>query len=96
MQRFFFHVLNQTSYVRDEFGSDLATLDSARDQASDAAGEILTSDLRDGRTDVKFEVQVEDTAGARLLTVRIAAAIETGVSGAVLAAIRDSGADSAG
>ncbi len=78
MQRFFFHVLNQTSYVRDDVGSELASLALARDQASDTVGEILTSDLRDGKTNVVFDVQVEDGAGARLLTFHIAGTVMAG------------------
>ncbi|MEG3174828.1 hypothetical protein U1872_01190 [Sphingomonas sp. RB3P16] len=78
MARYYFHILNQSSYVRDEVGLELASIESARDQASDAAGEILTTDLREGKTDVMFDVQVEDGSGVRLLTFHIAGTIEPG------------------
>ncbi|WP_010187157.1 DUF6894 family protein [Sphingomonas sp. PAMC 26605] len=76
MSRYFFHVQNQTSYVRDEVGSDLASPGLARSRAADAAGEILTADLRDGRTEVAFDIEVDDAAGERLFTVHVAGTVE--------------------
>lgn len=78
MSRYFFHVLNQISYVRDEIGAELGSLAVAQARASDAAGEILTSDLRNGKTDIVFDVQVEDGDGARLLTLHIVGTVTTG------------------
>ncbi|TPG54315.1 hypothetical protein EAH76_06470 [Sphingomonas glacialis] len=78
MPRYFFHVLNQTSHVHDEVGAELSSIAVARSRASDAAGEILTSDLRDGKTDIVFDVQVEDDRGARVLTVHVVGTVETG------------------
>jgi hypothetical protein len=76
MSRYFFHLQNQTSYVRDEVGSDLASLGLARSRAAEAAGEILTSDLRDGRTQIVFDIQVDDAAGDRLFTVHVTGSVE--------------------
>lgn len=76
MRRYFFHVQNQISYVRDEVGAELASLESARARASDTAGEILTSDLRDGKTDIVFDIQVEDGDGTRMLTLHVVGTVE--------------------
>lgn len=76
MSRYFFHVRNQVSYVRDEIGCDLASSDLARSRAAEAAGEILTSDLRDGRTVVAFDIQVDGESGERLFTVHIAGSVD--------------------
>eukprot|EP01037_Dinobryon_pediforme_P030644 gene30644-34793_t len=75
MARYFFHVQNQVSYVRDEIGSDLPSQRVARSRAAEAAGEILTSDLRDGRTQITFDIQVDNEAGARLFTISVAGAV---------------------
>lgn len=81
MSRYFFHLQNQTSYVRDEIGSDLPSLGLVRSRAAEAAGEILTSDLRDGRTQVVFDLQVDDETGDRLFTVHVASSINPGAGG---------------
>lgn len=78
MPQYFFHVRNQTSYERDEVGVDLAGLDAARDQAANSAGEILTSDLRDGKSDVHFDIQIEDADDTRLMTLHVAGTVEAG------------------
>jgi hypothetical protein len=75
MSRYFFHVQNQVSYMRDEIGSELPSQRVARSRAAEAAGEILTSDLRDGRTHVTFDIQVDNEAGARLFTISIAGSV---------------------
>lgn len=60
MSRYYFHVQNQGSFARDDVGLEFDTIELARDQASDAAGEILTSDLRLGKADITFQIQVEN------------------------------------
>lgn len=79
MPRYFFHVRNQTSYIRDEIGSELKSADGARARGADLAGEILTSDLREGRTEVVFDVEVEDDSRARVYTLYIVGTVETGM-----------------
>lgn len=81
MPRYFFHVLNQRSYTRDEVGAELSGLEAARHRAADVVGEIVTSDLREGRADVVFDVEVDDEAGVRVLTCHIGATMRTGDRG---------------
>lgn len=71
MPRYFFHVRNQTSYTRDEDGVALADVGAARAQAADAAGEILTSELRDGNAGPVFEIHVDDATSRRVLTLHV-------------------------
>lgn len=76
MTRYFFHVRNQTSYVRDEIGGEMPGVEAARNHAADAAGEIITSELRDGNPDPQFEIQVEDGEGKRVLTFTVRSTVE--------------------
>lgn len=78
VSRYFFHVQNQTSYTRDEVGGELSGLEAARNHAADAAGQIITSELRDGNPDPTFEIQVEDEHGKRVLTFNIWSTVATG------------------
>ncbi len=75
MSRYYFHVENQESYTRDENGMEFDSLERARNEASDAAGEILTSDLRAGKTNVVFQIQVEDGNDKRLMTLVVTGAV---------------------
>ncbi|WP_242181924.1 hypothetical protein [Sphingomonas sp. CARO-RG-8B-R24-01] len=71
MPRYFFDLQSQDSFTRDDTGLEMATVDRARDHASDAAGGILTSDFRAGRTDIRFEIQVEDGREHRVMTLKV-------------------------
>ena len=75
MARYYFHVQNQVSFVKDDVGIELDTFERVREQMSDAAGEILTSDLRAGKTDITFQIQVEDGSDRRLITLDVSGAI---------------------
>lgn len=87
MSRYYFHIENQESYTRDENGLEFDSLERVRNEASDAAGEILTSDLRAGKTNVVFQIQVEDGSDRRVMTLVVTGAVaaqsrsESGPSG---------------
>ena len=74
MARYYFHVEND-SYTRDESGVELDTIERVRDQASNAAGEILTSELRAGRANIGFQIQIEDPDDKRIMTIVISGAV---------------------
>lgn len=74
MVRYYFHVEND-SYTRDESGVELDTIERVRDQASNAAGEILTSELRAGRANIGFQIQIEDPDDKRIMTIVISGAV---------------------
>lgn len=65
-------MLNQESSTRDDTGLDFSREEAARYQASNASGEIPTSDLQAG----KFEAQIEDEADRSIATFRITGTIE--------------------
>ncbi|RYD25637.1 MAG: hypothetical protein EOP89_08780 [Lysobacteraceae bacterium] len=75
MSRYYFHIENQESFTRDENGMEFDSLERVRNEASDAAGEILTSDLRVGKTNVVFQIQVEDGSDKRVMTLVVTGAV---------------------
>lgn len=69
MPRFYIHVQNQTSYTRDENGSDLPDLGAAHLEAVRAAAGITAEDMRAGKDDVKLALHIENADGERQMTV---------------------------
>lgn len=77
MSRYFFHVRNQVSFTRDDVGGEMSGIAAARNHAADAAGQIITSEMRDGNDDATIEIQVDDEHGARVLTFNIWSTVHT-------------------
>jgi hypothetical protein len=70
-----FHVINDID-VPDQEGVELNNLALAHLKAIDAARDLASAAVRQGRLDLKHRIDVEDECGKVLLTVTFADAIE--------------------
>ena len=75
MARFHFRIINDIEVV-DEQGQELRNLAEAHLKAIEAARDLASASVRLGRLDLKHRIEVQDDAGAVLLTVTFADAIE--------------------
>lgn len=75
MARFYFRIINDIE-VADEDGQELHNLAEAHLKAIEAARDLASASVRLGRLDLKHRIQVQNDAGAVLLTVTFADAIE--------------------
>jgi hypothetical protein len=75
MPRYLFHVINDIDAPGEE-GVELANLAMAHLKAIDAARDLASAAVRQGRLDLKHRVDIEDEAGKVLLSVTFADAIE--------------------
>lgn len=75
MPNYRFHVMNDID-APDEEGLDLDNLALAHLKAIDAARDLASAAVRQGRLDLRHRIDVEDDAGKVLLTVTFADAIE--------------------
>ncbi|CAN5383193.1 hypothetical protein BH10PSE14_BH10PSE14_32380 [soil metagenome] len=66
MQRFFFHVVNDTSATMDEDGTLLPDLDAACKEARKIIGAIIADELREGRDVLHLAVMIDDAHGHRV------------------------------
>ena len=83
MPRYFFHILNSVGYAEDEEGSEFDGLDDARREAIAGVRSILSDEVREGRIDLRGRIDIVDSGGTRVLTVRFTDAVEV-VPGAPL------------
>lgn len=70
------NIQNGTGFVEDEEGRDLPDLDAVRAEAIEGIRSILIDDVRKGYLDLSGRIEVLDEAGALLLVVPFAEAIE--------------------
>ena len=79
MPRYFFHLKESHSIVRDDEGRELPDLSAAHAVAVMSARSILCDEVLTGRMSLKGAIQVEDERGSELEIVRFrdALAIET-------------------
>ena len=70
MPRFFFHVLNDASFVKDEEGQDLQNLEAACKEARRAIGAIIAQDVAADLNTVHLSVMVDDESGARVANIK--------------------------
>jgi hypothetical protein len=80
MQRYYFHVRHHEMLIRDPEGAEFETLEMARDEAVQAAREILAErlikgDVIDGEV---FEISLEDGAIVATIPFRDMVRLETG------------------
>ena len=75
MPTYRFHVLNDID-APDEEGVELDNLALAHLKAIDAARDIASAAVRQGRLNLKHRIDVEDDSGTVLMTVTFADAIE--------------------
>ena len=66
MARFFFHLRDGTDFALDPEGVVLPDLEAAQTAALQAARDTLGHDIRDGRLDLRYRIDVEDERGTVL------------------------------
>jgi hypothetical protein len=76
MARFFFHLKESNSVVRDEEGRELPDLSAAHAVAVMSARSILCDELMTGRISLDGAIEVQDERGAPLETVRFSDAVK--------------------
>ena len=80
MPRFFFHVLNDASFIKDEEGQELQNLEAACKEARRAIGEIIAQEVAAALNTVHLSVMVDDEAGARVANIKAVTHIVFSVS----------------
>ncbi|MEO7687836.1 MAG: hypothetical protein ABIS51_01015 [Sphingomonas sp.] len=80
MPRFFFHVLNDASFLRDEEGQELQNLEAACKEARRAIGEIIAQEVAAELNTVHLSVMVDDETGARAANIKAVTHIVFSVS----------------
>lgn len=75
MNRYFFHVENQTSFTTDEQGKLLRDRAAARREAAHAAGAILIDEMLDGRDAPVIAVHVKGGDDREIMVVRVTAEV---------------------
>ena len=75
MRRFFFHVVDGTGTALDENGLDLGDVRAARDVAVAGARDILAAEIRDGRIDLSWRIEVADGGGEVVLSLPFSDAV---------------------
>ena len=70
MPRFFFHVLNDASFMKDEEGQELQNLEAACKEARRAIGEIIAQEVAADLNTVHLSVMVDDETGARVANIK--------------------------
>jgi len=72
-----FHLRNGTDQLLDPEGIDLPNLGAVRTQALRNARDTLSNELRDGRLDLRYWIDVEDTDGRAVFSLLLGNAFET-------------------
>lgn len=75
MPRFFFHVFDD-AVARDEEGVELPHAEAAGRAALEGARAMICDQVREGRIALDHRIEVEDEAGARILTLTFREAVE--------------------
>lgn len=76
MPRYHFHVRSSSDFVEDAEGRELPGPEAARREAVKGIRSILSEEIARGRIDLRGRVEVVDDAGAPVLTVPFAAAVD--------------------
>lgn len=72
MPRYYLHVRDGVDEMLDPDGSDLPDLDAARESALAGARELLAADMTQGILDLRYRIDIENTAGEIVDTLRFA------------------------
>lgn len=75
MPRFFFHVVDRAGIAADEDGLDVADLAAAREVALKGARDILAAEIKYGKIDLNWRIDVADAEGAVVLTLPFSEAV---------------------
>lgn len=71
MPVYFFHLRNKIVDVDDEEGVFLPDLEAAKQQALRAARDTLCQDIRTGAIDLRYRIEVSDSNGKVLHTIKL-------------------------
>ena len=63
MARYFFHLRDGSDQVLDPEGIELADVDAVKAKVLLAARDTLSNDIREGKLDLRYRIEVEDAAG---------------------------------
>ena len=80
MPRFFFHVLNDAAFMKDEEGQDLQNLAAACKEARRVIGEIIAHEVTTDLNTVHLSVLVDDETGTRVANIKAVTHIVFSVS----------------
>lgn len=64
MPRYFFHLYNRAGDLRDDEGTDLTDVETARDFALRSIRALLSDEVLSGEFDLHGHVDITDSAGA--------------------------------
>jgi hypothetical protein len=79
MAMFYFHIQRGDLLVEDQEGSDLADLAEAREEALEAARDILAEAIRSGNDWADKAFVITDVRGRRLMTMPMTDAMPNGL-----------------
>ena len=76
MARYFFHLRNHTDELLDLEGTELTDIDAAQQIALDTARKRLSAELRSGKLDLRYRIDVENGTGTVVHSLRLREAFE--------------------
>jgi len=76
MTRYYFHVRNGFGYAQDEEGVDLDSLSAVKAMALEGARSLLSSEIREGRLDLRGRIEVTDAGNREVMTIPFADVLE--------------------
>ena len=75
MPRFFFHIVDGAGNAADEEGLHLADLAAAKEVALKGARDILAAEIKHGKIDLNWRIDVADGKGAVVFTLPFSEAV---------------------
>jgi hypothetical protein len=69
MPQYYLHIRDGEQLIKDEEGIELPSIGSAKNEAEDAAREILASKVRAGEIIDDQQFEIHDAWGNRMLTI---------------------------
>jgi hypothetical protein len=81
MPRYYLHICNGLTNVRDEEGVDLPGMPDAREQAIDGIRSIISEEAREGRIDLVGRILICNAGGETLLAVPFREAFDLSLEG---------------
>lgn len=76
MALYFFHLRNTVTDIWDVEGAQAVNLDAAKNVALRAARDTMSQDMKEGRLDLRFRIEVEDAGHNLVHTLRLADAFQ--------------------
>jgi len=70
MPRFYFHIVNDVAFTRDDEGQEFDDLAAACKEARRTIGEIIAQDVTGGLNSVHLTIMMDDATGARVANIK--------------------------